>query len=357
MIRILLITALITSFARAEFPRPGIPFNPRNYLCQRASGEITVDGRLDDPVWSRARWTAVFQDIEGSLQPAPYLDTRLRMLWDDQALYIGADLEEPDLWSTLTERDAVIFHDNDFEVFIDPDGDTHEYYELEVNTLGTVWDLLLLAPYRDRDRVAVDSWDIAGLQCAVHCDGTVNDPSDRDTGWQVEIALPWQVLEECADRAVPVPGDTWRINFSRVQWDLEVVDGTYRKLDRPEHNWVWSPQGLIAMHYPEMWGYLQFTDQPDTQFIRPLYEDVRWQLRQLYYDQKDYRESHGYWAQTIQELKQAGSHLLAGGQEIRLIPTLAGWEADVALSDSKSRMLIDYEGCIREIANSEGDSQ
>ena len=55
------------------------------------------------------------------------------MLWDDQFFYVGAELEEPHVWATLTERDSVIFHDNDFEVFIDPDGDTHLYYELEMN--------------------------------------------------------------------------------------------------------------------------------------------------------------------------------------------------------------------------------
>ncbi len=60
-----------------------------------------------------------------------------------------------------TARDSVIFHDNDFEVFVDPDGDTHAYYELEVNALGTQWDLMLIKPYRDGGR-AIDAWDIAG---------------------------------------------------------------------------------------------------------------------------------------------------------------------------------------------------
>ena len=64
-------------------------------------------------------------------------------------------------------RDAVIYHDNDFEVFIDPDGDNHLYYELEINALGTEWDLLLVKPYRDGGP-AVNAWDIQGLRTAVH---------------------------------------------------------------------------------------------------------------------------------------------------------------------------------------------
>ena len=57
----------------------------------------------------------------------------------------------------------------------------------------------------------------------------------------------------------PKPGETWRINFSRVQWRHEVVDGKYHKVPKtPEDNWVWAPQGAINMHIPEMWGYVTF---------------------------------------------------------------------------------------------------
>ena len=71
------------------------------------------------------------------------------MVWDEDYVYIGAQLEEPQLWATLTEKNSVIFHDDDFEIFIDPNGDNHNYYEFEVNTLNTIWELRLLRPYRD----------------------------------------------------------------------------------------------------------------------------------------------------------------------------------------------------------------
>ena len=79
----------------------------------------------------------------GRREAAPALPTRVKMLWDDTFFYVGAELEEPHVWATLTEHDSVIFHDNDFEVFIDPDGDNHEYYEFEINALSTFWDLFL----------------------------------------------------------------------------------------------------------------------------------------------------------------------------------------------------------------------
>lgn len=234
---------------------------PRSYICHRMPESPSASGRLDEAAWQSLPWTEEFVDIEGDAKPRPRHKTRVKMGWTSEGLWIGADLEEPHLWATLTEHDSVIFHDNDFEVFIDPDGDRMLYGELELNALNTTWDLLLPKPYSEGGR-AVDGWEIQGLRTHVHLRGTLNDPSDVDEGWSVTILLPWHALEEiCYVDSPPKVGDTWRINFSRVQWDLEIVDGTYRKVPgRPEHNWVWSPQGVINMHVPEKWGYLTFAE-------------------------------------------------------------------------------------------------
>ncbi len=181
------------------------------------------------------------------------------MLWDAESLYIAAEMVEPHVWSTLTERDSVVYHDNDFEVFIDPDGDALNYYEIEVNALNTVFDLLIHKPYRDSGTAQHD-WDVAGLQTAVSIDGSLNDPTDKDRGWTVEMAIPWPALTEHARvRVPPAPGDAWWFNFSRVQWSLDVIDGQYRKIpSRREQNWVWSPQGEVDMHIPHRWGRVHF---------------------------------------------------------------------------------------------------
>lgn len=234
---------------------------PRRYRAPRIDLPNVVDGRLGKPFWQKAQWSEAFVDIEGDLRPAPVLRTQVKMAWNECGLWILADLEEPHLWATLTEHDSVIFQDNDFEVFIDPDGDALMYGELEINALNTTWDLLLPKPYRDGGP-PIDSWEIKGLETAVDLRGTLNDPRDTDDGWSVEILMPWRSVREISRVPVPPrPGDVWRINFSRVQWDLEVVDGRYQKIpDRPEHNWVWSPQGVIDMHQPERWGFLEFGD-------------------------------------------------------------------------------------------------
>ena len=321
-------------------PRPAAPKTsepgddpyrpPRGYVCYRAAGPVTVDGRLDKPVWRDAPWTDDFVDIRGDPQPPPRFRTRAKMLWDDHFFYIGAELEEPHVWATLTEHDAVIFQDNDFEVFIDPDGDNHEYYEFEINALNTGWDLLLPRPYKDGGK-AVNSWEIPGLKTAVFVDGTLNDPSDTDRGWSVEIALPWKVLGELAYRpAPPKDGDQWRVNFSRVEWRHRVADGKYAKTPGLlEDNWVWSPQGVVNMHRPETWGYVQFsTAAPGIVAFRPdPAGPVRHLLHRIYYAQKGYRKEHVRYARTLRELGLAGARCEDLTGPVRLEVTESGFEA------------------------------
>lgn len=286
-----------------------LKIEPRHYIAYRALSAVTVDGRLDEPSWQRASWTDAFVDIEGGGKPAPRLRTRAKLIWDDTYLYIAADLEEPDVWATLTERDAVIYHDNDFEVFIDPDGDTHQYYEFEINAFGAEWDLFLVTPYRDGGP-ALNAWDIQGLETAVQVWGTINNPTDADEGWSVEMAFPWAVLRECAHRPVPPDeGDQWRVNFSRVEWQVEPEeDGEgYAKIEgASEDNWVWSPQGLINMHYPEQWGIVQFTQHPvgtgGVEYHPAPEREAERLLREIYYRQRQYRRDTGRYAATLDSL-------------------------------------------------------
>ena len=295
---LLLATAALADLPKGPITEPRTAFEPFEYVCRRAAGPITVDGRLDEASWADADWTEVFGDIEGPAKTSPRFRTRAQMLWDDQYLYIGAYLEEPNVWATLTARDSIIFQDNDFEVFIDPDGDTHDYYELEMNALNTVWDLLLVKPYRDGGP-AVHSWDIQGLMTGVHVLGTLNDPSDRDKAWTVEIAMPFAVLRECIPGKPerPAAGDQWRVNFSRVEYRVEVENGASVKTKDPgtgrplpEDNWTWTPQGVINIHYPEMWAYVQFSaklpGKGKEKFDRRPDEKVKWALRKIYYAER-----------------------------------------------------------------------
>lgn len=292
---------------------PKLSFAPKHYICYRVNTPLDIDGQLTEPAWQKTPWTDAFVDIEGSLRPLPRFKTRARMLWDDAYLYIAAELEEPHVWANLINHDDIIFYDNDFEVFIDPDGDTHRYFELELNAFATHWDLFLDKPYRDECK-PLFFWDIRGLKKAVTVQGTINDPGDIDQGWTVELAIPWAVLKEQAPEGRgPLPGEQWRINFSRVEWRVHVEANGYQKDINPEtgkafpeDNWVWSPQGVINMHYPEMWGFLQFSNKEagagtETFIVNPE-EAIKWILRQVYYRQRAIQKESGRFAKSWKAL-------------------------------------------------------
>jgi len=276
-----------------------IPYAPLHYICYKTDQPILIDGKADELIWSQAEFTSSFIDIEGDIKPKPYLDTRVKMLWDSVYFYFYAELEEPHIWATLKNRDDVIYWDDDFEIFIDPDGDAHNYYEFEVNAYNTLWDLFMMWPYReDRSPNYLFQWTIDSIQSATHIDGTLNDPSDIDQGWSVEMAIPWQALLEMAPNRQPASdGSLWRINFSRVDWPVEINNDNYQKIEgRKENNWVWSPQGYIAMHMPELWGTVQFSDViTGTSTVNKITDPdakLKWALWQLYYQQKSYFKKH-----------------------------------------------------------------
>ncbi|WP_461629829.1 carbohydrate-binding family 9-like protein [Labilibaculum euxinus] len=282
----------------------------RSYMCYKTSNPINIDGVLSDSEWGDVDWSEYFVDIEGDKKPLPTYKTHVKMAWDEDYFYVAAELEEPHVWAKLKQRDTVIFYDNDFEVFIDPQGDNHRYYEFEMNALNTIWDLMLAKPYRD-GAPAINAWDIKGLKSATAIYGTINDSSDKDEKWTLEIAFPWEVLKECApEQRKPKNGEQWRVNFSRVNWDVKADKETYLKcIDPetgktfPEHNWVWSPQGVIAMHQPETWGYVQFstTKAGEGSVVFKMDEDypLKRELIKLYKQQKQYCSEKGSYQKEL----------------------------------------------------------
>lgn len=294
--------------------KPYFDFQPLTYVCHRTPSEIKIDGDIDDALWAKAQWTEPFRDIQGSRRPVePAYPTRAKMMWDDNYLYIAAEMVEPHIWATMTKRDDVIYYDNDIEVFIDPDGDGHNYYEFEFNAHGTEWDLLLTKPYA-RSGTFFNGWDLKGMRSAVKHYGTINDPSDTDKRWTIEIAMPMHALIACMYQKGRVePGEQWRINFSRVEWmAVSTENGKYTKHKGKEgfgneDNWVWSPTGVIDMHFPELWGLMQFSPiiagQGCDTFVNHPRDIAKRQLRVLADRALQYRHRTGHYPTTIEQLK------------------------------------------------------
>ena len=362
MFRICLLLLLISLFAEKGSAQDSTLFvdvsdemiKPRHYIIPGTDMPMVIDGKADDPAWQKAQFTESFIDIEG--EKSPKYETKAKMLWDNTYLYIFASLQESHIWASLVQRDTVIFYNNDFEVFIDPSGTTTNYGEIEINALNTVWDLLLDKPYRVGGK-ANNHWNLDSLQTAVHIDGTMNDSGDRDNGWSVEMAIPLTALIELKSkpRRLPREGEQWRINFSRVEWDFDLVDGQYRrkKIDGrflPEYNWVWSSQQVIDMHQPEKWGIVQFTQKAQANGVA-FNPPVDFAIKQTAYalfrmarfgSLKYLLKLQPYEKRELQVQSSAGNPLVAN-----FTRTHFGFEFQINSPDANVKYVIDEEGIIR----------
>ena len=225
------------------------PSQQPSYASLRTPAPIKVDGRLSEKEWDKAQPLSSLQDIRGGDYPAPTKNTTLKMLWDDEYLYVGAYLEEDDIIATIQGRDEIIWKENDFEIFLDPDGDGKGYFEFEFSAKGEILDLIMSEPYSVGGNF-YSHWDCPGLLIATSIDGTVNRSSDKDKGWGLEVAIPRKALMWGFDEPGAYP--TWRMNFSRVEY--------LKGKGNPEENWVWSPTGKVDIHIPSLWGWVHFVD-------------------------------------------------------------------------------------------------
>jgi hypothetical protein len=177
-------------------------------VVPRAPQPPVIDGVFEgEAAWNGAVRLEPFSDtLTGAKVPRP---TQVLLMWDDAALYVAMKAEDDYLQSKYTKNDEELWHEDAFEMFLDPRGDKKDYYEIQVSPAGLVFDSYLPS-YRKND----NAWS-SGAAVAAKIDGTLNDGKGGDKGWSAELAIPWKSLEKGG--GVP-PGDTkgLKVDFFRV---------------------------------------------------------------------------------------------------------------------------------------------
>jgi hypothetical protein len=353
---VLLMTNFFFESVNAQFT--GVDYNrllqiPLQYTVLRTSENMIIDGKDDEKDWYKAPWTPLFTEIASGNQIGADRKTQCKMLWDDDYLYLFARLQESDLWASLTGHDDRIFQDNAFEMFIAPDGSTFNYFEIQINAYGAVWDMFLSKPYRNGGK-NLTSWDLKELKKAIQLNGTLNNPSDRDKNWNIELAIPFKSLILSGEHK-PAKGTIWRMNFARVQWDLDTLNDHYfRRKDNetgkflPEHYTVWSPQGIVNLHYPERWGYVQFSDTllPEG-FLSEKTEKLKLMLWKYYYLQQEYKKKQGKYAANPNQLDMiyTGDRVLKNPEsEIKLAANDHQFWIQIFLPELNKYISVDEQG-------------
>jgi len=183
---------------------------------QRTATGIVVDGEADDADWQRATpipFVSPWNDVEKEGNQA----TVARMLWDDDNLYIVYVCQDPYLDSEVTEHDGPVYEEDAVEIFATPNADdVGTYYGYEMNINGAILDYIAFEGGAERTKDIQFPWESEGVQIATTYDGTLNDHSDTDRNWILEIAIPFDNYRHLGGTIPPQDGDLWRLNLNRT---------------------------------------------------------------------------------------------------------------------------------------------
>ena len=190
--------------------------------------EVTADATHG--FWENIAPSPLRENISGS---APAQTTWIKTAWDTNEWRVLSHSQDSDAWATLTAHDAPLYTEEAVEIFVDPFGDLASYFEIEINPLNAVCDLVLR---RTRSGFRKElAWHCKGLRAAVQ---------KTPVNWTAELAIPFASLGP----DLPAPGRSWRVNFLRI--------------DRPqgcEHELsAWSPTKRPNFHVPERFGFMEF---------------------------------------------------------------------------------------------------
>ncbi len=223
---------------------------PIEFECRWADAAITIDGKADEPVWKRAQMIDRFTLpwLKDKARPARTA-TRARLLWDRDAVYFFAEMDDADLYADVTEHDGMTWENDVFELFFKPAEDRPGYYEFQVNAAGTIMDMYL--PRRGaggylRFRKDGDFH----VQAKVVLSGSLNKWQDRDKGWTVEGRIPWKDFERSGGR--PEAGARWKFALCRYDYSVD--------FEGPELS-TCAPLSSLAhpnFHYFEDYATLRF---------------------------------------------------------------------------------------------------
>lgn len=204
----------------------------RTYTVHKATGPITIDGKMDEEAWKVSRMTRSFVRPDATPLESR-VQTRARLLWDDEYLYVAFAVRDDDIWNETKERDGKLWEQDVVEVYLDPGADGKDYVELQVSPANVIFDAWFDS-HRKPDWPEAAKRLTLDLKTAVTAEGSVNarDDGESDRTWTVEMAIPFKGLPGV--EGPPKVGETWTLNLYRL-------DGKSAK--QPASQGAWSPAG------------------------------------------------------------------------------------------------------------------
>ncbi len=195
------------------------PDAPPTYAVFRSEETIKIDGHLDEKTWQNSPRIAFIMPWNDPQREGSQ-GTTARLLWDAKNLYIAYECADPYLDSEVTEHDGPVYTEDAVEIFATPNaGDIGAYFGYEMNINGALLDYIAFGGGSEWTANIHPAWQSEGVEIATSYIGTLNDHSDRDQSWILEIAIPLANFRHLGGHIPPRDGDRWRAGLNRTAGD------------------------------------------------------------------------------------------------------------------------------------------
>lgn len=191
------------------------------YQVVYAKQPPTINGILDDAVWKKAETLEVFYQYHKTGVKLP--DTaRAMMAWDKANLYFAITINDKDIFVSMRERDAPISRADVAELFFKPPVKTRyetELYEFEFNVWEAILDIHFVGYGGGSSSSRFAQSYNPPIVCKATHKGTINDWSDIDEEYTLEVAIPLTAFSHAAPDGV-APGDRWKFNVAGYDYSV-----------------------------------------------------------------------------------------------------------------------------------------
>lgn len=223
-----------------------------SYSIQKVISSPTIDGVLSD--WEGVSKMNYSVHTDGSVAST---SGTAQAVWDDNAIYFAFSISDSDVSSKYTSQDDKLFNNDDLvEIFLDFDGSGKDYLELGVSAANINYDLTACPAVTCGGWFGsgLNGYDISGLETAVIVNGTINNSSDTDQGYIVEVKIPFSGLTTAPDANFTTPqiGTVWKGNVYSIDYN------TGATVDQANDYLSWSTLNSFGFHQPSKFASFEF---------------------------------------------------------------------------------------------------
>lgn len=177
------------------------------YSPVKIQHEVTIDGQLNDTEWSAAEYVENFTQITPDAGAASTRKTKVKLMYDDDALYIAAVCyENPgDISKVLCQRDSYNANTDYFSIMLDTYKDRQNGFVFSASSMNVQYDAKI---YNSSYNSKLDIIWFSEIQ-------------HTDSAWIAEIKIPYAAIRFAKEDV-----QNWGINFTR-----------YISVNREEASW------------------------------------------------------------------------------------------------------------------------